>query len=255
MDVKTPALDRLFEALSPALSAELDRVVQETKETMEQEFQYRLQMAAREAESAAASARQAEVQQAIDQAKEEMRGQVSAELEQQFNAKLEAATAQVRLDLSEERAKLAGLAAASTQQKDEWISERAKLQQEVTQWRALAELPDELSKASSQPEILMKFLRLSEPFAEGLAIYVTRKDGLALWKSRGNSVFPDIISQDTRDPESYFRTLSIRGRAVGAICAPPPFKIQSLDALATSLERAIEVFGIRLQGVAQRAAK
>ena len=252
MDVKTPALDRLFEALSPALSAELDRVVQETKETMEQEFQYRLQTAAREAELAAASARQAEVQQAIEQAKEEMRGQVSAELEQHFNRKLEAATAQVRQELSEERTKLE---AATTQQKDEWTSERARLQQELAQWRALAELPDELSKASSQPEILLKFLRLSEPFAEGLAIYVTKKDGLALWKSRGNSVFPDIISQDTRDPESYFRTLSIRGRAVGAICAPPPFKIQSLDVLATSLERAIEVFGIRLQGAAQRAAK
>ena len=252
MDVKTPALDRLFEALSPALSAELDRVVQETKETMEQEFQYRLQTAAREAESAAASARQAEVQQAIEQAKEEMRGQVSAELEQHFNRKLEAATAQGRQELSEERTKLE---AAMTQQKDEWTSERVRLQQELAQWRALAELPDELSNASSQPEILLKFLRLSEPFAEGLAIYVTKKDGLALWKSRGNYVFPDIISQDTRDPESYFRTLSIRGRAVGAICAPPPFKIQSLDVLATSLERAIEVFGIRLQGAAQRAAK
>src|SRR5206468_1284817 len=108
-------------------------------------------------------------------------------------------------ELAKLDAKVKQLEAESKQLKDEATSERAKLQQELSEWRTLADLPDELSKASSQPEILMKFLRLTQPFAQGLALYVTKKDGLALWKSRGKSVFPDIISQDTTDPESYFR--------------------------------------------------
>jgi hypothetical protein len=254
---KTP-LDRVLEALSPALSAELNRMVQETRDALEQEFQSRLQTAVRDAESAAASAGQTQLAQALEHAKEETRGQVSADLQKQFDAKLEETAANLKKESAAELAKLEAkvkqLEADAKQLKDESSADRAKLQEELTHWKALAELSDELSKASSQPEILQKFLRLTQPFTQGLAIYVTKKDGLALWKSRGKSVFPDIISQDTTDPESYFRALSVRGKTVGAICAAPPFKMESLDFLSTSLERAIELFGIKLQAPAQKAA-
>jgi len=256
---KNPALDRVLEALSPSISAELNRVVQETRDALEKEFQSRLQTAVKDAETAAASAGQSQLAQALEQAKEETKGQVSADLHKQFEAKLQEATASLKKESGEEltklEAKLKQLEADSKQLKDESAAERTKLQEELAQWKALAELPEELSRASSQPEILLKFLRLTQPFAQSLAVYVTKKDGLGLWKSRGKSVFPDIISQDTTDPESYFRALSVRGKSVGAICATPPFKIESLDALAASLERAIELFGSKLQGTAQKAAK
>ena len=50
MELKTQALDRVLEALSPALAAELDRVVAETRQTLEEEFQKRLQIAVQDAE-------------------------------------------------------------------------------------------------------------------------------------------------------------------------------------------------------------
>src|SRR5439155_26824683 len=78
-------------------------------------------------------------------------------------------------------------------------------------------------------------------------LYVAKADGLALWKHRGNGAFPEIISQQTTDPESYFRPVVVRDKAVAAVCAVPPFKPEALDFLAASLERAIEVFGLKLR--------
>src|SRR5437870_13555619 len=102
--------------------------------------------------------------------------------------------------------------------------------------------------------MLSRFLRLDQPFADGMALYVTKADGLALWKSKGRGVFPEIISQQTTDPESYFRPISVRGKTVAAICAAPSFKADALDFLATSLERAIETFGLRLRTAVPKAA-
>jgi len=65
MELKTQALERVLEALSPALTAELDRVVQETRDALEQEFQERLQAAVREAEAAARATAQVEIERAI----------------------------------------------------------------------------------------------------------------------------------------------------------------------------------------------
>jgi hypothetical protein len=75
-----------------------------------------------------------------------------------------------------------------------------------------------------------------------------------LWKSKGNGAFPEIISQQITDPESYFRILSVRGKTVGAICAAPSFKAEALDFLAASLERAIEGFGLKLRAPVPKAA-
>jgi hypothetical protein len=237
MELKTQALDRLFEALSPALAAELDRVAQETREGLEEEFGKRLQAAVRDAESAVRSAADSELQLAVAMASEATKKKVTEELETQFQAKLVDTTAQLQEKALSERAQL----------QEEASAERTRLQGQFDQWRVFAETQRQLAEASSQPEILSRFLRLAEPFAEALAVYVTKADGLALWKSRGNGAFPEIISRETTDPESYFRLLTVRGKTVGAICAAPSFKLEALDYLAASLERAIEVFGLKLR--------
>ena len=54
--------------------------------------------------------------------------------------------------------------------------------------------------------------------------------------------------------KSYFRTINVRGKAVAAVCAAPPFSREALDFLTASLERAIEVFGLKLRSPIPRAA-
>src|SRR5213075_3163751 len=93
--VKTEALDRLIEALSPALVSELDRIVQETREGLEKEFQLRLQNAFHEGETAAGAAAQVQLDRTVEQAREETRQQVTGEFEKQIAEKV-----------SEERSKL-----------------------------------------------------------------------------------------------------------------------------------------------------
>ena len=244
MELKTQALDRVLEALSPALAAEFDRVVQETRETLEQEFKTRLQAAVREAETATTAACQIQMDRAVEEATEAARKQVTEELQQQFRERLLDETTRLNDQASAERARL----------NDQASTERARLQEQLDQSRVFAEIQSQLAEASSQPEILSRFLRLAQPFADGLAVYVTKADGLALWKSRGKAAFPEIISQETTDPEAYFKTITVRGKTVAAICAAPPFKADSLDFLVASLERAIEFFGLRLRAPAAKSA-
>ena len=183
MELKTQTLDRVLEALSPALAAELDRLVQETRDAareetqraLEQEFLFRIQTVVRDAETATAAAAEAAVAQresAVAEAKEAARKEVSDELEQ-FRERLDRTTAQLK-DAS---------------------ADLANLQEQLDQWRVFAEMQRQLGEASSQPEILSRFLRLAEPFADGLAVYVAKADGLALWRNRGTAAFPPIIPQ------------------------------------------------------------
>jgi hypothetical protein len=204
----------------------------------------RLHAEMREAEKKATATLQLQLEGAIERTREETRRQAANDLEQQFKEKLDAKTAQIKNELAQERARFEVL---MSELNDKWSAERRKLQDEIEQWRTFSETQRQLAEASSQPEILSRFLRLTQSFAEGLALYVSRPDGLTLWKSRGTAAFPDIISSETRDPDRYFRILSVRGQTVGAVCAVPLFKVEALDFLATSLERAIEVFGLKLR--------
>jgi hypothetical protein len=95
--------------------------------------------------------------------------------------------------------------------------------------------------------MLTRFLNLVEPFAAGVAVYVAKADGLALWKSRGKGAFSDLVSKDTIDPESFFKPLIVRERTVAAVCAVPPYVAEPLDFLSSCLGRAIEAFGMKLQ--------
>jgi len=232
MELKTQALDRVLEALSPALAAELDRVVKETREALEQDFQDRLHGAKSEAEATAKSAAVAQLDRSVAEIRENTRSQVTAELEQEFKKNLQEATDKLQSESS---------------------AERERLQEQLDQWRIFAETQQQLAESSSQSEILARFMRLTEPFAAGLALYVARADGLALWKDRGKT-FPEIISQETTDPEFYFRSIVVRGKTVAAIYAAQPYKAEALAFMTACLERAVEVFGLRLRGPGSKLA-
>src|SRR5262249_30062347 len=131
--------------------------------------------------------------------------------------------------------------------KAEAAAERDQLQAQLDQWRVFAQAQQQLAESSSQPEMLSRFLNLAEPFTGGLALYVAKPDGLALWKSRGKAAFPGIISKETTDPEAFFRTVTVRGKAVAAVCAALPFRREALEFLTGSLERAVEGFGLKLR--------
>lgn len=242
MDLKTQALDRLLEALSPALSAELERVAQETRESLDEEFNKRLQTAVSEAEAGtqlkAAANAEVELNRAVAEATEKTREATRVEVTAEV-------TARVTEDLDRQFAQR--LAESTNHLQSEAAAERAGLQEQLEQWKAFADIQRHLAESSSQPEILAQFLSFAQPFANALAVYVAKADGLALWKSRGKAAFPDIISQQTTDPESFFRTVTVRGKTVGAVCAAPPFKPEVMEFLSGCLERAIEVFGLKLQ--------
>jgi hypothetical protein len=239
MELRTEAVDRVLEALSPALAAELERVVGETSQRLEAEFENRLQAAIRDAEEstrmAAEAERQSAVERAVEETREVVRNQVTNELQAEFNRRLEESTSRA----SDQEA-------AFQRAIGEWNSERDRLQQEIGQWHILADAHRQLADATSQPEIMFRWLNLSEPFANSLAVYTAKADGLARWKSRGDVEFPQVISQQTTDPESYFKPIVVRGKMVGAISAAQPYRADALDFLTTTLERAIELFGFRL---------
>src|SRR5438093_11783509 len=192
MELKTQAVDRLLELLSPALAVELDRIVADTCQALEQDFQKRLQSAVREAEASFIASAEAQLIRAVADAKETTRKQVTEELEKFFEAKL---------------------ADTVTQLKSEASSEQARLQEQLDRWRIFAETQRELAQASSQPEMLARFLVPAQAFAAGLGLYVAKPEGLALWKSRG-AVFPEIISDETRDPQSSFRIIVVRAKSI-----------------------------------------
>jgi hypothetical protein len=226
MELRTQALDRILEALSPALVAELDRAVSDTREALEQDFSRRLEAALRDAETAMQIAADVERQRALAETRESVRQQVSEELEAKFKESLDATTNQLQ---------------------SEWTAERTRLVEQLEQWKLFADSQRQLGEASSQAEMLVRFLRLAGSFAASLALYVAKADGLALWKSRGNTSFPEIISQQTTDPEFYFRTIAVRDKTVAAVCAAQPCNAEALEFLAGTMERAIEIFGLKLR--------
>jgi hypothetical protein len=224
MELKTRALDRVLEALSPALAKELERLVQETRDELEQQFQQRLQAVVREAQAAAHRETEGELQRRVAETREATRKQVIEEVEERFKTTLEENNNKIQKEAAERRA----------------------LEEELSKWRVLVQAPRQFADAATQAEILTRFLKLAEPFAAGLAVYVAKADGFAVWKTHGNGGFSEIISEGSTNPESYFRTIVVRGKAVAAVCALPPCKMEIIDYFVSSVERAIEIFGLRL---------
>ena len=233
MELRTQAVDKILEALAPALSAELERVLQEARQQQEEEFRKRLESAIREAESAAMRLAETQKEQAVKDACDK----VSAELQNQFQQTLRQTIDQLGADF----------ASRSEAAAAQWDVEKTRLQDQVDLWRTYAEGQRQLAESGSQAEMLTRFLNLVEPFAGAVAVYVAKADGLALWKSRGKGAFSNLVSQDTIDPESFFKPLVVREKTVAAVCAVQPYKTEPLEFLSACLGRSIEAFGMKLQ--------
>jgi hypothetical protein len=245
MELRTEAVDRVLEALSPALTAELERVVEENRQALEADFQIRLQTAIRDVEENTRITADAERQQAVENAVQEtqqtVRERMTTELQQQFEHRLEETRDAVRRQVSDE------LHQAAEKAQTDWNDERTRLQQQIDQWRVFAEAQQQLNEAGSQPEILVRWLNFADPFAASVALYTTRPDGLTLWKSRGETQFPRNISLQKESESHYFKPVVVRGQTVAAVSATQPYRTEALDFLTTILERAIELFGLRLR--------
>ena len=231
MEQPQKPVDRILQAMTPALAHELAHAVQAALQEQEDAFRGRLESAVREAEQAALNSAASRHEQALEEVRDEARRQAAAQLQTDSKDAVNHALAELTAQFEEER---------------------AKLQEEIQLWRACAQAQRELPESASQTDMLSRFLEFAGPFAPSSAIYVMRSDGLALWKSRGNSAFPDVVSRETTDPECYFNPVVVRGRTVAAVCARLPYKPETLDLLVASLSRAIEAFGMRLQAPAPR---
>jgi hypothetical protein len=218
-------LDRILQAISPVLAAEIDQIVTETRQTLEIQFTERMQLAQAEHDDAVARS--------IEATRETVRNEVTREVTEALQAEFD-----VRSNAREDEFKKAA---------NEWLLEKHRLAQQMETLQVLVDGQRQLAESSSQPEMLARWLRLAEGFARAVAVYTTKGDGLALWKSRGDASFPEIISEQITDPESYFRPIVIRQKTVAALSALPPYEAEPLDFLTSSMERAIAVFGMKLR--------
>jgi len=240
MELSTQTVDKILEAMAPALSAELERVLQEARQQQEEEFLRRLESAVHEAENGImelAEAEKAELRAQNEKAVSDACDRVSTEMRNQFQEILRETINQLEADFARQ-----SQAAAA-----QWDAEKGRLQDQLNLWRTYADGQRQLAESGSQAEMLTRFLNLVEPFAAAVAVYVAKADGLALWKSRGKGAFSDLVSKDTIDPESFFKPLVVRERTVAAVCAVPPYAVEPLDFLSACLGRAIEAFGMKLQ--------
>jgi hypothetical protein len=226
MDQPQKSVDRILQSLAPTLTDEFERAVREAVEAKETEFQARIEAAIRAAEQAAVNSATIRHQQVL----EDVRREVERETSAQFRSRADEALKQVVDDLTAQ-----------------FEAERLRLHEEMRVLRTYAEAHAELGWSGSQTEMLSRFLRLTEPFADAIAVYVMKTDGLALWKVRGDAAFPTVVSRSTIDPESYFKPVVVREKTVAAVSAPLPYRAEALDYLVGSLARSIEAFGMRLQ--------
>lgn len=229
----TANMDQMLESLAPVLSAELDRILEGTRRQMEEEFRKRMEVAVRDAEDTAKSLAEAETEKALASAS----AQLSSELREEFDQTLKQTTARLQAEFEQR------IVAA----REEWAAEKVLLEEQLNRWRSYAEAQRQMREGGSQVEILTHFLDQAGAFSPNLAVYVVKADGLALWKTRGGGSFPAVVSQNTSDPETYFKAVVVRDKTVAAVSARQPFHPESLDFLTGCLAQAIEAFGIRLQ--------
>jgi len=242
MELRAQDVDRLMEALAPSLAAELEKILAESRQRFEDEFEARMQTALRDAELATLHLAEVRLEEAVGQAREEMRVQLMDGFPEQLNLAMQ----RVREEMSAKADEAMKAAFAN------WAQERTTLQEQLSKWHAYADAQHQLSQCTSQTEIVNRLFKLCEPFAESFAFYVSKADGLALWKSGGSRVFPKLVSPDTIDPDLYFKPAVVRDKVVAAVCATRPCKTESLEFLVSCFERAIESFGMKLQSRAAR---
>src|ERR1041385_8724664 len=129
-------VDSILQALSPVLSTEIERIVNETRQIAEAGLAERLQ--------AAETAHRDALEHAVAETRETVRTEVAAEVRQALEAQFHTAMA-AREDSFKKAER-------------EWFEERSRLNQQMQQWRHFAEAQAQLMDAASQPEILMRWL-------------------------------------------------------------------------------------------------
>ena len=230
--------DRLLNALSPALSAELERMLEEFRGSLDAEANVRLKKALLDKEAEFRARAEEEERRVREETSEQVRAEVATELEARFKA-----------DLAAELEVLKGrLKQGAQEAKERWKQERLELIAEAERWRLLAEFHRRVGDATSQVEILRRFVVAAERLSEGVALYLNKPDGLALWNTQGEAAaFPELISEDTIDPEWYFAPIVVQSRTVAAVCATGVKDRDSLVVIVDALKRAIENFGLRIR--------
>lgn len=231
------AIERLLRAVSPSLEAEVVRLMAEQKERLGAEANVQLRKALLEKDAEWKTKAEGENTRLRAETTERVRQETIRELEAEFETKLSAElrTLKDRLDEARREAE-AG-----------WDAERAGFAEEVARWRVLAEFHGRTSGEVGQVEILNWFLEAAHQFAGGAALYLDKAGGLARWGSgSGDTVFPELVSEDTKDPDWYWAPIKIRSRTVVTVAVHQVKNREALDALVNGLTRAIEGIGLRL---------
>ena len=204
---------------NPALSAELSRILESTRQQLEEEFRNRLESAVRDAGSCSDETGRERARAGTDRCQE-------SSFQPNFGV------SSTRPFSRPPRGCRRSSKSACGPPRQQWDAEKGRLN-----------AGDECSGAPSRirnarwPRAALSrkywaiFSTELKPFAPNLAVYVSKADGLALWKTRGTTAFPELISKETIDPEAYFKPIVVREKTVAAVCARQPLKSESLDFL------------------------
>lgn len=228
---------RLLEAMSPGLATELVRMLEEHRDMLLAEADLRLKQAIADRESELRTLSAAEQARARAETADQVRKDVTREMQAQFEQQLS----------KELRALKERLDQASAQAQEVWAREKSDLEAEAVRWHVLADFYLRTSAAISQTDILRRFLKAGAHYSSGIVLYLNDPDGLRRWGTEGEgSPFPELVSEDTRDPEWYWAPIVIRDRMVVAVGATDVRDQEALHALVAALKRAIENLGLRL---------
>lgn len=227
--------NRLIEAISPQLFTELDRMLEEFRQKLEAEATVRLKKALLDKESEFRTRTDEETHRVRSETSDRIRSEVTTLLEARFAGQLTSELEKVKQEMGiQAREALEG-----------WQKERLDLVSKAEQLRVLYDFHSQVWGAASQSEILRRFMVAADRLSSGVAVYLNRDDGLARWETKGEAAFPELISQETIDPEWRFEEIVVRSRTVAAVCAAGVTGRESFDGIVTTLQRAIENFGLR----------
>ena len=238
------ALEETEKSVRAGVTAKLEARFKADLTSQLDELRTRLEEEARKAIDALKS----EHEQRVKRERESVRLGVTAEMEARFKGDLQSQLEQLRASMEQEAREAEARLKREASETAERLKEQAEeVARQVDRWRLLAEFSRRIGDASSQVEILARFLKAAEQFSAGVALYLNKPEGLELWKSGGENAFPDLISEDTIDPEWYFSKIVVRDKTVAAICALGVEDRESLLVLVEGLTKAIENFGLRIR--------
>jgi hypothetical protein len=238
------AVEETQKAVRAAVTAKLEVQFKADLTSQLDKLRTRLEEEARQAIDALTSKHE----QTVRRERESVRLGVTAEMEARLKGDLQSRLEQLRSSMEQEAGEAEKrLKKEASEAAERWKEQDEERTRQVDRWRLLAEFSRRIGDASSQGEILSRFLRAAEQFSDGVALYLNKPEGLELWKSGGEKAFPDVISEETIDPEWYFSKVVVRDKTVAAVCALVVEDRESLLVLVDGLTKAIEIFGLRIR--------